>query len=68
VAGLVGQFDLHPIGTRKVAADLTALALSLYLWYEYDAEICENVLLTSPRFAHLFKYVKAHFPEKARVE
>ncbi|MHB0939425.1 MAG: hypothetical protein ACYC6A_23775 [Armatimonadota bacterium] len=64
VAGVASQFDLHPIGERKVAADLTALALSLHLWYEYDAEICENVLLTSPRFANLLRYVKAHFPEK----
>jgi len=65
VAGITCQFPLHRNGERRVAADLTALALSLHLWYEYDAEICENVILTSPRFANLLKYVKAHFPEKA---
>lgn len=64
VAGITCQFPLHPLGERKVAADLTALALSLHLWYEYDAEICENVILTSPRFVNLLRYVKAHFPEK----
>lgn len=67
VAGITCQFPLHPLGERKVAADLTALALSLHLWYEYDAEICENVILTSPRFVNLLRYVKAHFPEKTDV-
>jgi len=64
-AGGIGRlFPLNAIGARKVGADLTALALSMYLWYEYDAEICENVNLMSPRFEKLLKYVKAHFPSK----
>jgi hypothetical protein len=64
IAGGIGLlFPLHPIGARKVSADLTALALSLHLWYEYDAVICESVNLMSSRFERLLAYVKAHFTE-----
>jgi len=62
-AGCTWYIPLHPLGLRKAGADLTALAMSLHLWYEYDAEICESVNSLSPRFEKLFGYVKAHFPE-----
>jgi len=67
VAGMAGLFDLHTIGERKAGRDITALAMSMYLWYDYDAVICENVNLMAPRFEKLLAYVKARFPTKAET-
>jgi len=64
VAGVAGQFDLHAIGKRKVDRDITMLAMSMYLWYDYDAVICESVNQMAPRFEKLLAYVKARFPAK----
>jgi hypothetical protein len=48
----------------RVHRNLAALAYSLKLWYEYDAEICQTVINMNSRFEPLFNYVKTHFVEK----
>lgn len=67
VALPVWLLPFNAFSQRRVERNLAALAYSLKLWYEYDAEICQTVMHMNGRFDPLFEYVRAHFVEKTRA-
>jgi len=56
-----------PAVVQHVRRDLGALALSLKIWYEYDPEICTDVINVTGIFEPLFAYVKAHYVNARKV-